>query len=168
MGPVFKFKINIPKAHFYLLISLSAFLSVALIAWILIPFVFGTHLDQISKTDQENQREILASNLAAGKLSAYIGTNLFVIFFGIYLFLAYSKVKIGYLFYFFWIFVFGSMAGYPFFQGAEKLNSAELISGIFISIFCGLIVAVLIYSVYIYRLKRIISKYKLANGGFNA
>ncbi|AJR12344.1 Uncharacterised protein [Mesomycoplasma dispar] len=166
MAFVQKFKINIPKTHFYSLIFLSAFLTLALVSWILVPFVFGTHLEKINKTNQESQREILVSNLAVGKLTSYFATNLFIIFFAIYLFLAYRKVKIGYFFYFFWIFVFSSMAGYPFFQGAEKLNQAELISGIFISIFSGFIVISLFYSVYIYRLERIIAKYKFADSRF--
>ncbi|MGZ9755737.1 hypothetical protein ACXYRR_02265 [Mycoplasma sp. 246B] len=132
-----KYKINIEKKQFYILLILLALLTAVLLIWVLIPFGYGINTESVPieiRSDADKLSEF-AKNHAIATLVAYIANTLVLVFFLIYLLLLRSKLKAGYIFFTCWIIVFILLTGLPFFKGTSYMSNFQIITGTFISIF---------------------------------
>ncbi|APJ38094.1 hypothetical protein [Mycoplasmopsis pullorum] len=148
-----KLKINLSKIDFYFLISLLPFWTLSYIVWFLIPFVFGIkNAETYSEIELENYTRLL--------ILSFIGSNLLVVFFLIYISLLRNKLQAGYIFFICWIIIFIILGFTPFFKGFDTLLLEQIISGVFVSLSAALIALYLIYMCFKYHIARKIHNFE--------
>ncbi|ADV34711.1 Uncharacterised protein (plasmid) [Mesomycoplasma conjunctivae] len=142
-NPYIKPKLNIDKFSFYFLVSCLAAITVLMIFWVLIPFVYGSKFIETSLSDEEKAQ--IAKQVTITKIVSYIANSLALICFLIYIVLLRHKLKAGYGFLIIWILVFALLGALPWFRGTRVLLKQEIIIGVFITIFCVIILSYLIF-----------------------
>ncbi|WP_156954231.1 hypothetical protein [Mycoplasma buteonis] len=125
----------------------------------MIPFTVGINeeylkIHNIDVNNITNQDKSKINYVTAMIVLTYIGNSLVIIFFGIYIFLAARKVKVGYLFYISWIIIFAALTGMPFINGIAVLQPMQLGIGIAISIICVAVIIGLFISSFLYFAER--------------
>ncbi|VEU71135.1 hypothetical protein [Mycoplasmopsis glycophila] len=159
-----KFKTNINKIDFYVLVSLLAALMFTLTIWVIIPFTLGVNEEYLKANGIDpnsiNKENNEATSLTSLTLLSYIANAFVILFFLAYLFWAARKVKVGYIFYLSWIFIFITLAFIPFIKGVKILHTWQLGTGICISIFSSCISIALAISLVKYHMERKIHYYE--------
>ncbi|UWV83995.1 hypothetical protein [Mycoplasmopsis felis] len=82
-----KYKTNITKSQFYILMTLLALLTAVLLIWVLIPFGYGIkQTDEIKKLSKEEISE-LAKNISIKTLVSYFAHIYNYLFYDLYPFI---------------------------------------------------------------------------------
>ncbi|WP_416322153.1 hypothetical protein O7983_000209 [Mycoplasmopsis felis] len=155
-----KYKTNITKSQFYILMTLLALLTAVLLIWVLIPFGYGIkQTDEIKKLSKEEISE-LAKNISIKTLVSYFANTFIIIFFMIYILLLRNKLTAGYFFFSIWIIVFVTLIALPFYQGTDNLTNFQIVLGSLVSLVSGIITITLIVYTIQYYIKRKFSYYE--------
>lgn len=168
---MYKYKSNISKTHFYILLTQIALLTAALFVWLLIPFGLGintSNYQKITKDLTNEQISELGQQIAMRTLISYLANTFIILFFLVYLVLLRHKHKHGYIFIYSWVVVFITLAASPFFNGTELLSTLQLVFGSLITIINISIIITLIYLLFQYHIKRKFHYYewfKIHKGG---
>ncbi|TDV24218.1 hypothetical protein BCF59_0169 [Mycoplasmopsis mustelae] len=151
-----KYKTEIFKNQFYILLVQVALLTAVLLVWVLIPFGYGINRDSLPSDIRNNPDKIseYAKKLSISTLISYLANTFVLVFFLIYLLLLRNKLKAGYIFWISWIVIYFVLAFLPFFRGVQYMSNFQIIVGAFISVISASIVISLFTFCVQYHIKR--------------
>ncbi|WP_027122148.1 hypothetical protein [[Mycoplasma] imitans] len=162
-----KYKANISKKAFYSYVAILTLLTFFLIIWITIPFTLGfkqSYIDALAQqSDQQDKQAIKDEIIKSGRLAvflSYVGNEITLIVFLLYIILARHRVKVGYLFYFTWIIIYITLIAMPFYTGVQRHDDIAIGIGIVISILSGSLVITLFINLFHYHAQRRLFKYE--------
>ncbi|MDC4182477.1 hypothetical protein [Mycoplasma bradburyae] len=117
----------------------------------------------VNESNQENRQEAKEMIISSGKIAvflSYIGNEITLLFFLLYITLARHKVKVSYLFYFTWIVIYTVLIAMPFYTGIQRHNDIAIGIGVVISVLSASMVVALVINLFYYHALRRTFKYE--------